>query len=376
MNRFTKRPDPSTPFTDEDRALGRGLGLTRRQLLAATTGLAATAAVGATGGLSAAAAAPNGVLVPPAKRGIILYTVRDAISRNPVGATLPSGFRQVFEYLSTVGYRQVEFAGFNQHPNAEGGNVNTLEGAKLLRAWLDDNGLEAEGNHGGVPSVINDTTLAQFDVACEVANILGMAHVGTGGDPTGSSLKPDWDAAAERWNILGERAMNKFGLKLYTHNHDAAYGFLLDSPDATGALTRSTGVRKLEYFLSVTDPRYVWLEMDIYWAHVAQFKHTTYTAPDGSQARNIFDPAALVAKQTQRYPLFHAKDGSSNPTSSNGYDMVAFGTGVIDYQTFFRRVGAKGYHNPMYEQDNAAQVGGGSLENARISYENMAALRG
>ena len=81
----------------ETRVLGRSLGLTRRQLLAATTGMAAAAAVGLAGGHTHAHASPgngNGVLVPPGKRGIILYTVRDAIGRNPLtNPGLPSGFK-------------------------------------------------------------------------------------------------------------------------------------------------------------------------------------------------------------------------------------------------------------------------------------------
>ena len=46
------------------------------------------------------------------------------------------------------------------------------------------------------------------------------------------------------------------GLKLYTHNHDAAYNFLLDSGplDGLGRPTRSSGVRRLEYFFGQTDP--------------------------------------------------------------------------------------------------------------------------
>ena len=44
-------------------------------------------------------------------------------------------------------------------------------------------------------------------------------------------------------------------------------------------------------------------------------------------------------------------------------------------------MGAKGSHNPMWEQDNAASWGtapyaGQSLALAKVSYENMAALRG
>jgi sugar phosphate isomerase/epimerase len=374
----------------DDPQLGRSLGLSRRQLLAATTGMAAAAALGAAafGGSPAQAlaqagavkAAPNGILIPPPRRGIILYTVRDAISRDPNTTDLASGFKEVFQELSRIGYRQIEFAGFSQHANAEGGNVNNVAGAQLLRAWLDDNGLEAEGNHGSIPSVINDTTLAAFDLACETANILGFGHIGTGSDPTNSAYKADWDLAAERWNILGERAATH-GLKLYTHNHDVAYSFLLDSGplDAQGRPTRSSGIRRLEYFLQQTDPNYVYLEMDIYWAHVAQFKHHTYTAPDGSAVQSIFDPAAVVAAQTKRFPLFHAKDGRKNPALANGYEMVPFGQGDIDYATFFRAVGAKGSHNPMWEQDTApggAANPAQSLQFAQTSYDAMAALRG
>jgi sugar phosphate isomerase/epimerase len=227
----------------------------------------------------------NGILIPAPRRGIILYTVRDAISRDPLTTDLASGFKEVLAELATIGYRQIEFAGFTQHANSEGGsNLNTVEGATLLRSWLDANGLEAEGNHGSVPSTVTDATIAQFDTACEIANILGMGHIGTGNDPTSSAFVADWEAAAERWNFFGERATSH-GLKLYTHNHDVAYSFLLDSGplDALGRPTRSSGTRRLEHFLAHTDPKHVYLEMDIYWAHVAQYKHHTYTAPDGGE---------------------------------------------------------------------------------------------
>ncbi|WP_169949452.1 sugar phosphate isomerase/epimerase [Microbispora sp. H11081] len=369
--------------------LGRRLGLSRRQLLAATTGMAAAAAITAAGPMKSAAQAapsgpgPNGLLIPPPRRGIILYTVRDAISRDPLSSNLPSGFRAVFEELARIGYAQIEFAGYSQHPNAEGGaSLENVEGARLLRSWLDDNGLVAQGNHGFIPSSwpLTQADLDRFKLHLEIANILGMGHVGTGSDPTGTAYKADWDRAAEKWNALGELA-TAAGLKLYTHNHDVAYSFLLDSGplDAQGRPTRSSGIRRLEYFLQITDPKHVWLEMDIYWAHVAQYKHKTFTAPDGSTQTQIFDPLAVVRAQTKRFPLFHAKDGKINTGTANGYDMVPFGTGDIDYAKFFRGMGAKGYHHPMYEQDTAP--GGNanpaqSLQYAALSYDNMSALRG
>ncbi|MFI7007769.1 sugar phosphate isomerase/epimerase family protein [Streptomyces sp. NPDC050145] len=380
--------------TPADDALRARLGIDRRRFLSTCTAVAAGAiAAPVLGAAPSFAQTGNEVpdesagdgrgqdLVPAHKRGIILYTVRDATGRDPLSSNLPSGFRDVFKELARYGYKQVEFAGYGQHANAPGGaNLESVAGAKLLRGWLDEYGLRAQGNHGFIPSSwpLSASDIDTFKKHLEIANILGMDHMGTGGDPTGSSYKADWDVAADKWNALGEIA-HRAGLKLYTHNHDAAYGFLLDGGplDAQGRPTRSSGIRKLEYFLQVSDPRTVWLEMDIFWAHVAQYKFHTYTAHDGSPQENVFDPAALVRAHNKRYPLFHAKDGTRNETNGMGYDMVPFGEGVIDYTTFFSRVGRKNYHNPMVEQDNAPSGTdlGQSLKYARIGYDNMAALR-
>ncbi|MFF2996337.1 sugar phosphate isomerase/epimerase family protein [Streptomyces sp. NPDC057950] len=385
-------------FNDEPAvgdALRRTLGVNRRRFLSTCTAAATAAIAAPVLGASPAVAHDRGrghdhdhghghggdILVPANRRGIILYTVRDATGRDPLATDLPSGFREVFKQLSRFGYRQVEFAGYGQHANAPGGaNLESVEGARLLRSWLDDHGLRAQGNHGFIPSSWPLTTpdLDTFKKHLEIANILGMAHVGTGGDPTGSAYRSDWDVAADKWNALGGIA-RRAGLKLYTHNHDAAYGFLLDGGplDDQGRPTRSSGIRKLEYFLKVTDPKAVWLEMDIFWAHVAQYKFRTYTAHDGSTREKIFDPAGLVVRNDKRYPLFHAKDGTVNTTNGMGYDMVPFGTGVIDYTTFFSRVGDRSHHNPMVEQDNAPSAAdpGQSLKHAKIGYDHLAALR-
>ncbi|MEV8565201.1 sugar phosphate isomerase/epimerase family protein [Streptomyces sp. NPDC051322] len=381
---------PDAPRTDgTDDALRRSLGIDRRRFLGTCTAVATAAIAAPVFGASPALAQDRrrgddqggDVLVPASKRGIILYTVRDATGRDPLSTNVPSGFREVFKELARYGYKQVEFAGYGQHPNAPGGaSLESVEGAKLLRSWLDEYGLSAQGNHGFIPGSwpLTAPDLETFKKHLEIANILGMDHVGTGGDPADSSYQADWDVAADKWNTLGEMARRE-GLQLYTHNHDSAYNFLLDQGplDAQGHPTRSSGIRKLEYFLGITDPKSVWLEMDIFWAHVAKYKFHTYTASDGSPQENIFDPAGLVVRNDKRYPLFHAKDGVINTASGDGYDMVPFGTGDIDYATFFTRVGSRNYHNPMIEQDNAPSSTdpGQSLSDAKIGYANLAALR-
>jgi sugar phosphate isomerase/epimerase len=348
--------------------------MNRRRFLGAVAGTAAGA--GILGGLRLDAASA-GVLVPPGKRSIILYTVRDRIGAAPDDSGVPYGFAQVLERLAEIGYHGIEFAGYNQNTGILGRQITTAE----IREILDANGLIAVGDHGSIPSDLNNAgQMASYMTHIENANILGQQYLGTGGDPTNSNYKADWDAAIERWNTLGGIAAAN-GLKLYTHNHDAAYNFLLDSGplDALGRPTRSSGIRKLEYFLQHTDPELVHLEMDIYWAYVAQHKHRSYTNPDGDVVESIFDPGALVAANTKRYPLFHAKDGAKDATQANGYVMVPLGTGDIDFQMFFDNMGAKGFHYPMYEQDNApggAADRGRSLRYAAESYAGMAALRG
>jgi sugar phosphate isomerase/epimerase len=350
--------------------------LSRRRFIGVSLGAAGAVAFG--GAWAGTTRGGSGLLVPPGKRSIILFTVRDRIAAAPDESGIPYGFEQVLARLAEIGYHGIEFAGYTQSTQILGRQITPAE----IRKVLDDNGLVAVGSHGNVPSAINDTTLAAFDAYLEIANILGQKYIGTGGDPTGSNFQADWDAAAERWNFLGERAAAA-GLKLYTHNHDAAYNFLLDAGplDALGRPTRSSGIRKLEYFLGNSNPETVHLEMDIYWAHVAQHRFRTYTDPDGNVQTNVFDPGALVAANTKRYPLFHAKDGARTaepPGVGAGYVFVPLGQGDIDFTTFFANMGAKGFHYPMYEQDNApggAADPGRSLRFAAESYAAMDSLR-
>jgi sugar phosphate isomerase/epimerase len=355
------------------------LNMNRRRFLGAAAGTAAGA--GILGGLKLdTATSARGTLVPQGKRSIILFTVRDRIGAAPDNTGVPYGFAGVLGRLAEIGYHGIEFAGYNQNTAVLGRQITPAE----IREILDANGLIAVGSHGSIPSDLNNATqMTNYQTHIATANTLGQQYIGTGSDPTGSNYKADWDLAIDRWNKLGEIAAAN-GLKLYTHNHDAAYNFLLDSGplDAQGRPTRSSGIRKLEYFLQHTNPEYVHLEMDIYWAHVAQHRFRTYVNPAGETVTSVFDPLALVAANTKRYPLFHAKDGDRTaepPGTGSGYVMVPLGQGDIDFQMFFDNMGAKGFHYPMYEQDNApggAADPGRSLRYAAESYAAMRALRG
>jgi sugar phosphate isomerase/epimerase len=357
--------------------------LDRRQFLGAAAGTAAAGALSVSGWPATPAQAGwdhkhGSTLIPPRNRGIILYAVRDAIARDPASTDEPSGFRAVFERLAQIGYEQIEFAGYGQHANAEGG---AQPGAALLRSWLDEYGLEGTGQHGFIPATLGAEDIARWHQEMDFAETLGLPHIGTGNDPTRSRYPADWDVATEHWNAIGAIARRR-GFKLYSHNHDQAYNFLLDRGplDDQGNPTRSSGKRMLEYCFEISDPKAVYFEFDIFWAHVAQHRYQTYVDRHGRQRRKIFDPAGAVAPRARRFPLFHAKDGVRSgepPEEGQGWEMVPFGEGDIDFAKFFTRIGNRGNYIPLWEQDNAPSDTdpGQSLRFAEISYKAMSRLR-
>ncbi|MDG4828948.1 sugar phosphate isomerase/epimerase [Solwaraspora sp. WMMD1047] len=360
VQRRTGQPQPSA-------------ALTRRRILAASAGAAAVlGAAGLPVLQTNRPAKADGTwqvnpLIPAQNRGIILYSVRDRISAAPDDSGVPYGFERVLARLAELGYKEIEFAGYNQHTSILGRQITPAE----IRKILDDNGLVANGTHTQIRA---DTFQQQLDIAEE----LGMKNIGTGSDPTNSAYQPDWDAAADLWNELGRQARER-KMRLYTHNHDAAYNFLLDSGplDANGRPTRSSGVRKLEYFMAKTEANHVYFEMDIYWGYVARHKHHTYVNSAGRERTKLFDPILTVARRTKRFPLFHAKDGNRNSALTNGYEMTPLGEGDINFQQFFQTIGEPDFHHANWEMDTApggAANPGQSLEFAGLSYQNMADL--
>jgi len=429
-------------------------GISRREFITGA-GAAAAAVLTPLGTVPvldpAPASAANGRLIPPGKMGTITYTQRDVPPRIGIAASaalgqsptmgylggpdfpedptdlgplvpLPGGWRELFEFLANLGFKQIEFAGYDQNPNNPGGampnpapgGVVTPESraaylayARTLRGFLDEFGLEAIGNHGFIPNTwpgpsspgggMSANDYERFQTELEFAAILGMPYMGTGNDPTSANnrnIEP-WTVAGEKWEALNTLSL-QWGIHLYPHNHSPAYNFLQDGPLVTVTEDRLTGApipptvvrgesgkRLMEYFLEITDPALCVVEMDIYWAYVAQHQWRWRYDWEGNRVEDIFDPLATVARQPKRFALFHAKDGDRTdqpPGVGNGYEMIPFGDprSDIDYRRFFKNMGAKGYHNPNYEQDNApggSADPGQSLRFAKISAYNMQRLR-
>jgi sugar phosphate isomerase/epimerase len=288
-------------------------------------------------------------VLPPHRLGIQLYSLRDKVSS--------LGFAKVFAELERHGYDEVEYAGYTQGP------VGAIT-LPRLRRLARDHGLRGIGSHVGYYDDNNPNayTFAQnLNKVLDDAQTLGLDHIGTASGPWRYGTTVDgWRRCSEDFNTYGEAA-RKRGMKFYQHNHAEEFSFATDRPKT----------RLYDVLLAETDPRLVHLEMDIYWAYVAQFRFSKRV--DGTPAP--FDPLRYVLKQPHRYPLFHVKDGEHDAAARDGYRMTDVGDGDIDYRRFISAVNrthnGRRDHHWQVERDNPTD----SLAFARKSSAHLHSLR-
>jgi sugar phosphate isomerase/epimerase len=317
--------------------------------------LAGAAAAGVALGMRGAEAAttkrkPSYKDLPAGNIGAQLYSVSDQATA--------IGFPKLFTALATIGYEYVEFAGWANKDNYS---------PKVVKKILADHGLRAIGNHGSMDD----------------ASLKGALQVGQ--RYTGLSVLTDihgpttdgWKQTADDLNAYGERCV-KEGLKgFYIHMHGPEYLRVADDP------TRHV----FDVLLENTDPRYVFWEMDIYWAYFFQ----GYADAGGIGV----DPLQWVLKHPKRFPLFHVKDGHEVVKQNvAGQDLQLMwepegglgtfplqdgicdvGQGDVPFKHFFSelaKVSDLRNHDYLWERDTAADHPHGSLCSARASYQMIA----
>ena len=128
------------------------------------------------------------------KIAVQVYSVREHIKDTET-------LLKALEEIKKIGYDGVEFAGY----------FNT--DAETIKAKLDELGLEAVGGHIG----IDDFLKGKLEKTLEFQNTLGVKSVGVGGAPHRTMLE-----CKATGKILGNAqkyAMEKYGMKVYYHNH-------------------------------------------------------------------------------------------------------------------------------------------------------------
>ena len=239
--------------------------------------------------------------------GIQLYTLR-----RPVAADLAGTLSQ----LAKIGYKEVEFAGYHNHPATE------------VRDMLRANGLSAPSVHVGI-NVIEETP----DKLFEESRIVGHQWLTVPSLSGEKNTADDWKRVADQFNKVAAQVKSA-GFRFAFHNHNAEF--------------KKVGNEvPLEILLRGTDPALVSYEMDVYWV-----------------VNGGGNPVDLLTQYPGRFKMLHVKDSAGPPD----HKMVDVGSGKIDFKSVFAR--AKGVEHYFVEHDEPADP----IASATASYRYLNSL--
>ncbi|MFF2374490.1 sugar phosphate isomerase/epimerase family protein [Streptomyces xiamenensis] len=312
---------------DGDRTLTQSLaarGMGRRSMLrgaAVALGAGALAAGGAANALAASPAATvqggpghgnsRKPLVPPGQISIQLYTLRDSLGGEP-------GYDATLRELARIGYNKVEQAGYHGRS------------ARELRRFHDRLGIRTTSSHEGI-SETDEALRTKIDNA----RILGQKYMNV--PYLASSSADDWQRWAERMNVEA-RAACRSGIRYGYHNH--AHEFTADL---------GRGRTPWDILTAELDPRYVHLEIDLYWTVTAAVE-LGERDPEGFSLD-------VIRAAPQSVLQYHVKDRSA--TDGDTSDL---GTGIIDFPRIFKAHQVKEY---IVENDRPDVT---PIETARVGY--------
>jgi len=251
---------------------------------------------------------PLQVLVASPVIGLQLYTVRDAMTKDPMG-TLAK--------VAQIGYNSIENATYTGSEKFYGMEALTY------KKVLTENGLVANSGHyrlgeemeKGAP--VQGTILHDWQKAVDDASTVGLKYMVCA--YLSAQERGDLDhykKLAEVFNKAAETC-KKSGIQFCYHNHD----FEFQNQD---------GVFPYDILLEKTDKDLVKMEVDLYWIKKA-----------GQ------DPLALFQKHPGRFPLWHVKDMSKEADQS----FAEVGSGIIDFKTIFQHKDQAGMKFFFVEQD-------------------------
>lgn len=251
--------------------------------------------------------APSEFKVKAPLIGLQLYTVRDAMQKDPL-VTLA--------HVAKIGYTSVEGATYTGTQKFYG--MNPKEFAKVLK----QNGLVIPSSHYLLGEEKHEekslagTILNGWDKAVDDAAEAGIKYMVCAylTDKERGDLD-HYKYVADQLNIAGERC-KKSGIQLCYHNHN--FEFV------------KQGDQYPYDILMTADKDLVKMEMDIYWVKKA-----------GQ------DPIALFKKHPGRFPLWHVKDMDNTPE----HDFTEVGNGIIDFKEIFKDKNLAGMKYFFVEQD-------------------------
>jgi sugar phosphate isomerase/epimerase len=223
--------------------------------------------------------------------GLQLYTVRELMKQD---------FDGTIAGVAQIGYKEVEFAGYNGKSPQE------------ARAAIDKNGLTSPSAHHDIGALEKN-----LSAITDGANVIGQKFIVCPYLDAKSRTAEGYKHFAESLNKAGE-GTQKAGIQFAYHNHSFEF-----------AKTEGLGGKlPYDFLLTETDPALVKMEMDLCWMTVA-----------GQ------DPVAYFNKYPGRFPLVHVKDwtkegaGPQDYTGAVGHavdgHLANVGSGSIDWKNIF-----------------------------------------
>jgi len=240
--------------------------------------------------------------------GLQLYTVRDAMQKDPTG-TLAKVAQIGFNSVEGATYTgSQKFYGMDAKTFAEELKKNNLiiPSAHYRLGQEKTNGADTKG-----------TLLHEWDKAVDDAAAVGIKYMVCAYLSAEERGNLDhYKQLADSFNKAAETC-KKAGIQFCYHNHD----FEFDAQE---------GQLPYDILLNNTDKNLVKMELDLYW--VAKAKH---------------DPVELFKAHPGRFPLWHVKDMDNTPKEF----FTEVGNGVIDFKRIFECAKKAGLQYFFVEQD-------------------------
>ena len=242
-----------------------------------------------------------------------LYTLRNETKEDFLGT---------LKKVKELGYDGVEFAGFGGYEASE------------LKAILEDLDLKPFSSHVGLELLEdNAEEIIAYHKELGVETMVIPYLV-----PERRTAKEDYLKLAESLNQSGEK-IKEAGLQLCYHNHDFEF-------------EKYDGEYGLDLIFSNTNPEFVQVELDTYWAEFAGISAVDY-----------------AAKYKGRLPLAHIKDMVTSPEKT----FAEVGEGVLDIKSIVAAVEQAGAKRLIVEQDVCQRP---ALESVEISIRNLKEILG
>jgi sugar phosphate isomerase/epimerase len=257
---------------------------------------------------------------------------------------LESDFAKAIKILSIIGYREIEMFGpfpFSTEAAKRRWSQVTpalgFSGSGYFGYSADEVKDIFSQNNMRVPAVHTDyeTLQTNMEGLAKASSTLGFEYVVLPAIPEEKrKTLDDYKRVADDFNKIGESA-RKHNLKFAYHNH--GYGF-----------KELEGKIPVDMLLDLTDPKNVFLEMDIYW-----------TVAGG------VDPVNYLKKYKSRYHLMHVKDmkekktfSGDGGTSDQWIEMFPYmttaGSGALDLKKIVAEAQSSGVKHFFVEQDLVA----------------------